>query len=383
MRLRLKDGVLLLSLIAIFVVAQTVRADEAAPTPAGAETEKRLIQTSPTDRQWMTETELNEFIRGLRMKGTLGGYMDVTDLPDKVTAPLLANPVIDDRQPRHGPLVESLGKELSSQYLQETVTKLSSFRTRYCRSESGLSAATWIRDQFATLGRNRTDTSVSFFQHKIKQPSVVARIEGYGPKASELIVLGAHADSIAASFGIPLPNLPAPGADDNASGVATIIEVFRVLTRADFRPQRTIEFIAYAGEEVGLIGSQAIAQAYRAQGKNVVAVLQLDMTMFPGPVPEIALISDHVYAPLTQFLGMLLDRYVRIPWKMTECGYACSDHASWTEAGFSAAYPFEALGDRYNPNIHTENDTTEFLDPSFGMHFARLALAFAVELSAD
>ena len=67
----------------------------------------------------------------------------------------------------------------------------------------------------------------------------------------------------------------------------------------------------------------------------------------------------------------------------TECGYACSDHASWESQGFPAAMAFEASFDGMNHAIHTDRDTlqTSGGDASHSVPFTKLAVAFAVELA--
>ena len=55
----------------------------------------------------------------------------------------------------------------------------------------------------------------------------------------------------------------------------------RVVLQSGYQPARTLQFIGYAGEEAGLLGSKEIAQSYAAQGRNVVGALQLDMTACP------------------------------------------------------------------------------------------------------
>lgn len=60
----------------------------------------------------------------------------------------------------------------------------------------------------------------------------------------------------------------APGADDDASGIASLSEIIRVLRDNNFRPKRSVALMAYAAEEVGLRGSQDLANQYKAQGKK-------------------------------------------------------------------------------------------------------------------
>jgi leucyl aminopeptidase len=174
----------------------------------------------------------------------------------------------------------------------------------------------------------------------------------------------------------------APGADDNASGVAVLDEVARAALSLGYRPDRTVIFYAYAAEEVGLVGSAEIAQAAEDEQLNVIGVLQLDMTNFnPNPNPYLAIITDYTDASLNQFARQLIDEYVGMPWKDTECGYACSDHASWQRRGFPVHYVHEATTDESNEDIHTSRDTLALSDGSaqHSLHFARYTAAFMAE----
>jgi leucyl aminopeptidase len=58
-----------------------------------------------------------------------------------------------------------------------------------------------------------------------------------------------------------------------------------------------------------------------------------------------------------------------------------SDHASWTKAGYASSFPFETEFRNYNPSIHSPEDTLDKISPEHAREFAKVALAFAVELS--
>src|SRR5690606_28412228 len=114
----------------------------------------------------------------------------------------------------------------------------------------------------------------------------------------------------------------------------------------------------YAGEEGGLLGSNDIAQDYWNQGRNVVAVFQMDMTGYKGSANDIYLISDRTDSDLNAFVVSLLQTYQPTLLRGTaQCDYACSDHASWDDRGFRATFPFEATFSGSNPLIHTSQDT--------------------------
>ena len=152
------------------------------------------------------------------------------------------------------------------------------------------------------------------------------------------------------------------------------------------QPDRTIKFYGYAAEEVGLRGSQDIAETMKADGANVVSALQLDMTNYNGSAHDITFITDYTDSNLTAFLKELIDTYTsELTYGFDRCGYACSDHASWHNAGYPAAMPFETMFHEYNSNIHTAEDTLENSDPtgSHAMKFAKLAIAYLVETSLD
>jgi leucyl aminopeptidase len=196
-------------------------------------------------------------------------------------------------------------------------------------------------------------------------------------KPEEIIILGGHADSISDEH-------MAPGADDNASGIASITEVIRILMSNDFKPKRTIKFMGYAAEEVGLFGSQDLARSYSKAQAKVLGVMQLDMTLFKGTADkDIVLISDYTNKNQNLFLGKLIDEYVKVPWGYSLCGYGCSDHASWSAYGYPASFPFESSFDESSPLIHTASDTLENYqnDAGHAVKFSQLATAFVVEMS--
>lgn len=97
--------------------------------------------------------------------------------------------------------------------------------------------------------------------------------------------------------------------------------------------------------------------------------------------PVYAVVTDFVNETLTQFVRELAKEYTNLPIKDTKCGYACSDHASWTRAGYPSAFPFETVFSQINPNIHSPADTLDKIFPEHARDFAKVALAFAVELS--
>lgn len=277
-------------------------------------------------------------------------------------------------------IVRPMVAQVQEKSIRDMIISLSNFKTRYYKSKTGVESSEFIRDTWAALSKHRSDVKVELIKHKSwPQASIMMTIEG--SESDEIVILGGHADSIAGFFG---GNSRAPGADDNASGIATITEVIRILMANNYKPKRTIQFMGYAAEEVGLLGSKEIANSYKRSNKQVIGVMQLDMTLHKGTEDkDIVMMADYTNAAQNEFIGKLIDEYVKVPWGYSRCGYGCSDHASWTAAGYPASMPFESTMEDINRKIHTAHDTLQNAggDAKHAAKFAKLATAFVVELA--
>lgn len=264
--------------------------------------------------------------------------------------------------------------------IQATISGMAAFHSRYYQSETGVQASQWLKGQWAALAAKIPGASAELFAHSAwKQPSVILTIPG-SEFPEEIVILGGHLDSIS---GWGNAGARAPGADDNASGIAVLTEAARVIAESGVRPTRTIQFMGYAAEEVGLRGSQDIAARYSSTGKKVIGVMQFDMSNFRGTASGIYMLTDFVDPALSAFTAKLVTQYAGVPAFTTKCGYACSDHASWTKKGFPAAMAFEATFNDSNKAIHSERDTLASSGggASHSVPFAKLGVAFALELA--
>jgi len=357
---------------------------ETSPEIIGAELKKeglRLIELSPEfPPQWMTEQDVL-FLMQSEIK-----FMDITDTSDlgliNANSANFRKPALP-RSPNYQEEVDSFISELTTDTMEFALRKLTSFRTRYYKSKTGAESARFL---FKTISEIVADeeaseyVSVRKFKHSWDQFSIIARFEGSNQDFDEeVVIIGAHQDSV----NLWLPAIgPAPGADDDGSGTVTILEAFRSLVENGFKPERPVEFHWYSAEEAGLLGSQAIAKDYEANGVRVVAMLQEDMTGYIGSSGEVmGIVTDYVDPQLTSFIKLLVDEYAAIPYVNTKCGYACSDHASWAKAGYRSAFSIESSFEDSNKNIHTTADTIDKLSFDHMKEFAKLTVAFAVELS--
>lgn len=234
-------------------------------------------------------------------------------------------------------------------------------------------------DQMIT-DSGRTDIRTRIYTHsETPMPSVILTIDG-AVNPDEYIIIGGHMDST--SWDID----DAPGADDNASGMATLNEIFRVLLEKEFVPQRTVEIMGYAAEEIGLVGSGEIAAEYAQNGIDVLGYVQFDMTGYQGSVDDIYIAEDsYNSSALNQYLKNLMDHYNStgdhtFTYNVTTCGYGCSDHASWAANGYHTSFPFESAFNASNPIIHTPQDVYSFFNtPNHAAKFTKLGLEYIIE----
>ncbi len=277
------------------------------------------------------------------------------------------------------PAIEAALADLKIENLQAWVQWLSSFPSRFNRlADPNKHIAPMVDRLNQMIAAGKIPAKVDLIDHQnTKQKSIRVTVQGTS-RAQEVVVLGGHLDSIAGWSGSD----KAPGADDNASGSANLLEALRVVLNQP-RPARTLEFYWYAGEESGLLGSAEIAKAAKAAKKNVVAVLQLDMTLFPGEGEfNIGSMTDFTSAWLRDYLVAMNDTYLKIKILEGECGYGCSDHASWFRNGYPTVMPFEARLNTMNSNIHTSNDVlSNRLNFKHSLVFSKIALIMAMDLA--
>jgi aminopeptidase YwaD len=175
-------------------------------------------------------------------------------------------------------------------------------------------------------------------------------------RPEEIIVVGAHYDSVPA----------APGANDNASGIAAILEAARVL--ANVRLNRTVQFVAFAAEELGLYGSSAFA-GERRQG--VVAMLNLDMVGWGERLMIGASGRDESVVDAAERVAQ------RLSIAVTRFRSGSSDHVSFERHGIPAVFFHRGI----DPYYHRAGDVPANVTPRHLEEAARLAAGLVQELS--
>lgn len=189
------------------------------------------------------------------------------------------------------PEIKKMVDEISSERIEQHVRKLVSFHTRHNLSEQndpakGIGASwNWIRSEMEkSIPASGGRLIVRFEEYTIGGPgqriaketklkNVVATLKGTDPSDDRIIIISAHLDSRAAldndntSF--------APGANDDGSGVAAILELVRIMSVRKF--SATIVFMAVSGEEHGLYGAKQMAAKAKQEKWNIIAMLNNDM----------------------------------------------------------------------------------------------------------
>ncbi|KAI4294264.1 Zn-dependent exopeptidase [Schizophyllum commune Tattone D] len=376
--MKLSSGLLLSALSALALAAPLAHDEIEKNTADGL---RLLSLEDGAEPVWKTEDEKLDLMKA----GTQ--FFDVTETYERKQA-LSANRVAAVAAkkafptPSHQSEVKPILDTVSTENMQGYLTKLTAFNNRYYKSSTGKDASDYIYNTVSDIASGHSGVTVSKFTHSWTQYSIVAHIDGTsdGP----LTIIGAHMDSI--NLRNPTSGR-APGADDDGTGTVNLIEDFRALLEAGFAPATPVEFHWYSGEEAGLLGSQDIATKYAEDGKEIKAFMELDMSGYfaPGSKEVFALEADYIDEDLNDFLKALIDEYAGIPWAMdTPCGYACSDHASWHDAGFPASFPYEAVTGDDDPNVHSADDTVDIegFSWSHSLEFAKLGVAFLYELAA-
>ncbi|KAK6353256.1 Leucine aminopeptidase 1 [Orbilia brochopaga] len=343
-------------------------------------TELRLIELEPGVTKKVTEQEKWD----LKRAGV--NFMDITDHEDSYIQIASKTVYKYPSKPQHEAIIRPLLAKLNKDNMKQHLEKFTSFYTRYFRSSSGAESSRWLLGQVSGTAAANPLVSVTPFIHSWGQNSIIAHVAGpvSGQNISDKrVVIGAHQDSV----NLLLPMfLRSPGADDDGSGTVTILEAFRVLVEAALPLKNPVEFHWYSAEEGGLLGSQAIFTEYSKLGYKVGAMLQQDMTGYvkktldAGKPESVGVITDYVDPGLTAFIKEVITTYCDIPYVETKCGYACSDHASASKAGYQSAFVIESAFDDSDDKIHTTEDRIEYLSFDHMLQHAKMTLALALEL---
>jgi bacterial leucyl aminopeptidase len=254
-----------------------------------------------------------------------------------------------------------------------------------------------IATELAALGQGRITVRMHRFSHRGRELfNVEGEITG---QSAELVLVTAHLDSTAANSP-PYDETAdkAPGADDDASGIAAVLTVAEVIAglTGSTPPRRTIRFVLFNAEEEGLVGSRAYARLQRARQASVAGVFQMDMVGFnreeprswelhvgcrTAPDAEAASLSlAHALRRLTPQVSpeLVAPQIYRSGHGIDDPADGRSDHSSFHAFGYPALCASEDFfvgpdpdspAPEANPHYHQRDDN--FVDSAYALGLSR------------
>jgi Zn-dependent M28 family amino/carboxypeptidase len=188
---------------------------------------------------------------------------------------------------RLNPVVQEIVAEISEDRIAAHLKKLESFGTRHIASDKdhstrGIGAAQrWLHQEFSSYSPRlevHYDTFVAKKAARVPEDVELANVVALLPgkvHRDRYIIVSAHYDTIVMSGSTPAEQEFAPGVNDDGSGVAAVLELARVMSKREF--DKSILFIAFSAEEVGLLGSRDFAKRARAKKDQIEAVINNDI----------------------------------------------------------------------------------------------------------
>ncbi len=237
--------------------------------------------------------------------------------------------------------------------------------TRYTSNAQCDTVERYVYERFQAMGF----TDVQFDPYSFSTTNarnIVATLPGT-VTPNLIYVIGGHVDSREATS----PHDPAPGANDNASGTAAVLEAARILK--DYQFESTIKFIAFTGEEQGLYGSADYAARAAANGDQIQGAVITDMVAWWNNQYQIDIEGETAYSALMQVMDDACAQYTALATNQVFGSWG-SDHVSFQNNGFPAFLAIESEYGSY-PCYHQLCDTTENNDGNFGVEVTRAIIA--------
>ncbi len=264
----------------------------------------------------------------------------------------------------HIPRVSSLITQIDEDQLLATVIKLQEFNTRIYNTEGNMDAGNYLFQRLS----ERDGLEVSFLNGKIR--NIIANYPGTDPNSTKVYMVGAHYDSASDSK-------YAPGASDNAIGVAVVLEYVRILTQQKFK--HDITFALWNAEEVQYYGSTRYAQKAKLSKENIDLYINYDST---GYDPQKRLRLKILYNEKSEWAAEKYqennDLY-NIGFKKIymEINHGGSDHESFWSRGYSAV---STHSESHGPT-HSADDTVDIVSTAYAKKNAQLGMSLLVELA--
>lgn len=284
-----------------------------------------------------------------------------------------APPVVAEYDPDIAEMISGI----TPQSCESRLTDITAFPTRYSYTAYCRDAEEYVHNLFNSFGL--TTSYFDFNLNGTDMRNVIGEMIGTSRPDSVIIICG-HLDCVS-----EIPESDAPGAEDNGSGTVSVLEAARILSQ--YQTDLTVRFIAFTGEEQGLIGSDYYAQHMLDIGEDIGAVINLDMVAYHGPYP----IDMHCYSdPQSHWLGQLMAETMALYTTVDTIthyedspGYG-SDHYPFAIRGYPAIEVIDAepwYGEDWYPYYHSTEDIMDHLDMNLQADVARTGTALTAVLA--
>ena len=252
------------------------------------------------------------------------------------------------------PVIREMLNQVNMDSLEATVQHLQDYGHRLWNSDNAFAASDWIASRMQALGlevEQQPFYANTWLGSGNAAPNVIG-IQRGTLYPDTYVVCGSHFDSFSweAMYGGM-----APGADDNATGVASVLESARIMTQYEF--EYSIVYCAYGCEEMGLYGSEAYASRCQEEGMDIIGYFNNDMNGYLyGDQIHIDCIYPNYVEPIgAYYMNVGSVYYPELPIRHVNFNEGDSDHTSFNNHGYMGIYPFEDY-QNYSPYIHTPND---------------------------
>ncbi len=281
------------------------------------------------------------------------------------------------------PIIREMLNQVNMDSLEATVQHLQDYGSRIWDSDNAFAASDWIARRMESLGlevEQQPFNANTWMGSGAAAPNVIG-IQRGTLYPDTYVVCGSHFDSF--SYEAMFGGGTAPGADDNATGVASVLESARIMTQYEF--EYSIIYCAYGCEEMGLYGSEAYASRCQEQGMDIIGYFNNDMNGYlnPGDPIHIDCIYPNSVEPIgTYYMNVGSVYYPELPIRHVNFNEGDSDHTSFNNHGYMGIYPFEDY-EHYSPYIHTPNDLIGTSVTSFEMsqQYCQMNIACLAEIA--
>ena len=258
---------------------------------------------------------------------------------------------------------DSLISLVEQDSLESYIYALEAFPPRVTGSAADYASRNWCYNKFVEFGYDSVLLDSFVYSSNNVQNIIAYKIGNTYP--DHHIIIGAHKDAVSGS----------PGADDNGSGTAGVLEMARILK--DIPTEMTIVFALYTGEEQGLNGSWHHANAAAAAGDSIVAMLNMDMIAFINNSTQAKLYhgSDNSWAQLWISLADSLTA-VNLSGVLTGSSSG-SDHYPYQQNGYDVIFLHEYV---FSSVYHSPQDNSSYMDFVYFTKMVKGMLACAYEI---